>query len=197
MNSFTHILIAVIIIGILHMTAPDHWLPLSAISRRFNYTGTKTQATATLLGFLHSSISVLIGVFAYVIGLLFISYLKDGFSIIARVLLAIVAIYFIGNGYKESRSVENHMNDSTTVRSALIVSIFPDFAMIPFIFSTLGMSNISIIEIIISFIAVSILSINAMAYIGTRGLAMVIERIPPYYIDYVMGIILLATIPFV
>ncbi len=197
MHSFADLMIVVITIGTLHMIAPDHWLPLSAISGRFKYTRARTQGTASLLGFLHSGISVVIGLAASIIGLLFISYLKDGFTLIGRILLIIVAAYFIVNGYRESISGEESAGDDTTVRSALAVSIFPDFAIVPFIFSTLGLSNLSAIEIIVSFIVVSILSINVMAYIGTRGLARIVEKIPPYYIDYVMGIILLATIPFV
>ncbi len=197
MFSFQALFIAVILLGTLHMIAPDHWLPLSAIARRFKYTRYKIQGTATILGGLHSGISVMVGLIASIIDIIFISYFRNGFSLIGAVLLLSVAIYFFANGYRESRSGHLDVQENGTVKSALVVSIFPDFAVIPFIILTVDQNLISAMEIIAAFILASIVSLNAMAYIGTKGLAKIIERVPPYYIDYLMGLILLFTILFV
>ncbi|MGP6207866.1 hypothetical protein ACNF42_07570 [Cuniculiplasma sp. SKW3] len=195
MNSFIPVLTAVVVIGTLHMMAPDHWLPLSSLSRRFNYTRLRTQDIAAILGITHSLISVAVGIAASILGLIFVYYLNVGFTLVGRSLLGIVAIYFILNGYLESRQ-ENHQV-SETVKSALAVSVFPDFAIIPFMFSTLKMDLMNASEIVISFVAASTISISIMAYIGTKGLGNLLEKMPPYYVDYIMGIILIGTIPFV
>lgn len=119
-------------------------------------------------GVTHSLISVLVGIAASILGLIFVYYLNIGFTIVGRILLGIVAIYFVVNGYIESRQEDHQV--SGTVKSALAVSVFPDFAIITFMFSTLKMNLLNGSEVIISFVAASTISITIMSYIGTKGL---------------------------
>ena len=73
MNTFPVILSAAIVLAVLHMVAPDHWIPLTVVSKKFNYSSSKTYETALLIGILHSAASVALAVVAYYLGELLVS----------------------------------------------------------------------------------------------------------------------------
>ena len=129
MNIFPVILSAAMVLAVLHMVAPDHWIPLTVVSKKFNYSSSKTYETALLIGILHSAASVALAVVAYYLGELLVSDSLYFLYLSSVILLIIVGIYFIFNGYFEKS--ENPESSALSSKSILTVSIFPDFAFIP------------------------------------------------------------------
>lgn len=114
----------------------------------------------------------------------YLSYLYDG----REVLLILVGLYFIISGIMERRGSKNLESFSTN--SALAVSVFPDFALVPIMVYSipLGIFNISILLII--FILVSVLSLSLIVSIAAYGIGSTIRKIEPRKVDYLMGLFL-------
>lgn len=191
MALFLILLGTVLLLGGLHMIAPDHWVPLTVVSGRLNYSRRKIILSAAMLGALHSVTSEAISGVALVIGiLLFRSYITYT-EILSVALLAAVGVYFIVNGYTEKEPESGYAIAS--VKSILAISVFPDFALIPIMLASSALSVPEIALILAAFTIISTVSLTAMAYVSTAGLAMALENVPPRYIDYVMGLVLIAT----
>ena len=111
-------------------------------------------------------------------------------SLVGALILAAVGIYFIVSGITlkgESAS------KSASLGAVLSVSIFPDLALLPIIFAAVMLPIIEISLILILFAAVSAVSLTITVYAAHLGLAKGVERLPPRYMDYVMGATLLIT----
>jgi len=55
-------------VGALHSVAPDHWVPFMALSRARGWSASRTAQVTLLCGFGHVTVSVVLGVFALVLG---------------------------------------------------------------------------------------------------------------------------------
>ncbi len=191
MALFLILLGTVIALGSLHMIAPDHWVPLTIVSSRLNYTTRKIYSSAATLGFLHALTSEGIAGVALLIGVLLVRQYITYMEIASVLLLVVVGVYFIINGYTEDEPESGY--SAASVKSILAISAFPDFALIPIMLAGSSLSPLNIAWILISFIIISAVSLTVMVYVSTRGLSKALENIPPRYIDYIMGIILFAT----
>lgn len=173
------------------MIAPDHWVPLTVVSNRLNYSRRRTYSSAAVIGALHAGTSEALAGIALLAGVFLArSYLKY-LELASVVLLVAVGIYFIVNGYTEEPGEKE--GSLSSISSILAISAFPDFALIPIMLagSSLPASDIGIM--LLSFVLISALSLTLMAYGTVRGFSRAIEKVPPRYIDYVMGLILFAT----
>ncbi len=182
-------------VAMLHMIAPDHWLPLSVISSGKGYSNRKKYSYSTALGLGHAGASILVAGVVFYLGIslvhIYISYLVQA----GQILLIIVGLYFIINGYRES-----NIDTSVPENSALSVGIFPDLALIPILISGYSLSAYELITILLVFALLSTISLCLMVFLAARGMGKIIARIPPKYMDYMIGAVLFltaATIEFV
>ena len=191
MNIFPVILSAAMVLAVLHMVAPDHWIPLTVVSKKFNYSSSKTYETALLIGILHSAASVALAVVAYYLGELLVSDSLYFLYLSSVILLIIVGIYFVFNGYFEKS--EDPESSALSSKSILTVSIFPDFAFIPIMLAASALPLIQVSAVIMAFIFLTCITVVIMTLGASKGFSRSIEKIPPRYIDYVMGAILFLT----
>lgn len=173
------------------MIAPDHWVPLTVISGKLNYARKKTLNSAAILGALHAITSEAVGGIALIVGILLVRRYLTYLEIASIVLLVAVGIYFIVNGYTEKDQDTGYA--ATSLKSILAISAFPDFALIPIMLASSALPVIRIGIILLVFIVVSAISLTIMVYLSTKGVARAIAKLPPRYIDYLMGAILFAT----
>lgn len=55
-------------VGALHSVAPDHWVPLTAVARARSWSAARTTRVTLLCGFVHVTVSVLLGLLALALG---------------------------------------------------------------------------------------------------------------------------------
>lgn len=173
------------------MLAPDHWVPLMIVSNKLNYSDGKTYANAAGLGALHALTSEAIAGVALIVGILLTKSFLHYLLLSSVILLVIVGVYFIVNGYREEDPGASY--SSSSIRSIISVSAFPDFALVPIMLAGSSLNVLSISAVLIAFILISSLSLLFMVYGAARGFSKALERVPPRYIDYVMGVILFVT----
>lgn len=191
MTVFPVLLGAAVALAALHMVAPDHWVPLTVVSKRLEYSPARTYATAAAIGAVHAIISVGVAAVAFAAGIMlvrsYVSYLQTA----SAILLIAVGVYFIVNGYTEA--AEGFDSASGSVRSVLAVSIFPDLALIPILLGGSSLPALQVSVIVLAFVLVSCASLTLMSFGTVAGFSKAVERMPPRYVDYVMGLILFAT----
>lgn len=182
------LLILAILIAFFHMLAPDHWIPLTSLSAKRGYSRTKKYGVATLIGGGHATISGAIGLLFLFLGFTFLRADVDELIYISIALLIVVGLYFIINGYGESKESNRHVENSI-----IAVSVFPDFAIIPIMVSASEYTLPYGLLIFIGFLISSILSINAIMFLNSKTVGKRMSEMKPENLDYVIGFLLLAT----
>ncbi|MEM0134334.1 MAG: hypothetical protein QXU18_03790, partial [Thermoplasmatales archaeon] len=99
-----------VVVASLHMIAPDHWLPLTALSIKREYKRKRVLTISAILGFLHGITSVLLSIIALFLGVVFFGI--DALKEISIVILIAVAIYMLIQTIRESRGSESIENTS-------------------------------------------------------------------------------------
>ncbi|MHB8361917.1 MAG: hypothetical protein ACYDAO_10410 [Thermoplasmataceae archaeon] len=185
---FAFLLFLSIIIALVHMVAPDHWVPLIAISKKNNYTEFKKYGMASGIAGGHAVISGAIAFLILVLGLTFLKSYTNDLIYLSIFLLLIVGLYFIFNGLHESKEVDRKIENSI-----IAVSIFPDLAIVPIIVSASVLPFSEIIIIFIGFLIASIISLNIMIYVSSLAIGDKFSSMKPENMDYVIGGLLLIT----
>ncbi|MCL4447112.1 MAG: hypothetical protein M0Z77_04230 [Thermoplasmatales archaeon] len=174
-----------VVVASLHMLAPDHWLPLTALSLKRGYKKRRVLYVSAILGFLHGSISVILSLFALFLGvtLFGLNALKE----ISIIVLIAVAVYLLANTIKETRASENVENTS------LLVSILPDPVLLPVIIASYPLGKTELIIISISFVLASILALLVVLAVVMVGIAGRLSRLKGVTVDYVVILALVLT----
>lgn len=191
MSLFILILGTAVALGGLHMIAPDHWVPLMVVSRKMNYSRGKTYANGALLGGMHAITSEALAGVALVVGVFLVKSFLHYLEIASIILLVVVGAYFIINGYTEETPEEGYT--SSSVKSIVAISAFPDFALIPVMLAASPLPFTDIAAVLAAFILISAISLTVMAIVAHKGISGAIEKMPPRYIDYIMGVVLFIT----
>lgn len=173
------------------MIAPDHWVPLMVVSRKMNYSGRRTYFSAIALGGLHAITSEAVAGIGLIVGIFLVKSFLHYLEVASVILLVIVGIYFIANGYTEKNPEESY--SLTSVRSIIAISAFPDFALIPIMLASSPLPLLAISTVLVIFIIISALSLVVIIYGAVKGFSKALERLPPRYVDYIMGMVLFAT----
>lgn len=193
MGLFYLLLLVALVISAVHMVAPDHWLPLTVIATARSYSSSRRYGIAAVIGVTHAGTSIVVGSVFLLAGYVLIhSYFKY-LVLLGEVLLVAIGLYFIINGYREKED----QNATISETSALSVGAFPDLSLIPIVISaaSLNLSQISIIFVI--FTVSSCISLIAMVYIAEKSIGKALSKVPPKYMDYIIGGVLIATAAFI
>jgi hypothetical protein len=173
------------VVAALHMIAPDHWLPLTALSNKRGYEQTRVLKISALLGFLHGSTTVILSLFALFLGVSIFGF--SGLKEVSIIVLIGVALYILFNTLRERKGSKNVENTS------LLVSILPDPVLLPIIIAsyTLGKTEIAVISL--TFIIVSILALTVVIIIVMAGIAKSLSKLKPTTMDEVVVVALVLT----
>ncbi|MEM0141715.1 MAG: hypothetical protein QXN66_06795 [Thermoplasmatales archaeon] len=176
-----------VLVSIFHMVAPDHWLPITIVSETNRFSRVKKYGVTASIGLLHGIFSSVIALAILYIGLLFLKRLAQYFEYGGLILLVIVGAYFLLNGFSERKSSNFAGNTS------LVVSILPDFAIIPILLSASALSPYQLGIIISLFILVGTISLMGVVIVASYVANFALKRLNPAYFDYVIGTILFVT----
>ena len=189
MGSFLLLLIVAIAVAGLHMAAPDHWVPLITVSIGRNYSRRRTYEMAAAIGLGHGSSSAFIAVVALSAGLTFLGPFVSDLFYVSEGLLVIIGIYFILIGYRE----DGRKNSPGAGNSLLLVSIFPDLALMPILLSGAGLPLYQISAVLLSFIAATVLSLTLIIGFSGSQIGLRLSRLKSNRMDYAIAAMLFGT----
>lgn len=193
MELFYPLILVALVISAVHMIAPDHWLPLTVIATGRSYSSSKRYAIAVAIGVSHAGTSIAIASAFLLAGYVLVHSYFNYLILSGEVLLVAIGLYFIINGYRE-REDENAAISET---SALSVGAFPDLSLIPIIISAASLDLAQISEIYLVFAISSCVSLVAMVFIAEKSVGKALSKVPPKYMDYIIGVVLIATAVFI
>ncbi|KAA8921856.1 hypothetical protein [Thermoplasma sp.] len=185
MINLLYILASVIVLASLHMIAPDHWLPLAALSARRRMRSSMSAAIASALGLAHSLLSLALSFAIIFLGMYFLGLVH--FRIIAIAIIAVVCVYMFVNTIVESKK------HGRIEESALTVSVLPDPTVLPFIVAAGLYGPSGIVYASISFVFASVVALALISYAANRGLVSGLRNLNPITIDRIVILILIIT----
>jgi len=181
---------AAAMIGSLHTTAPDHWMPFAALGRARGWSGWRTVRTTILCGFGHVTVSAALGIAALFAGLGVIHLIGARIEKQANVLLmAFGTIYMIWGLWRSFRrdphavihprdhhhahGAHAHDHGLTEWTLFLLFSADPCVAVIPMIMAAAGRGWTAVTSVIVTYEVATIATmviLVAMAHAGVRSL---------------------------
>lgn len=214
MTNLLAYIIGAAIVGIIHMSAPDHWLTLCVLARNKQWAPKKLFGISFVTAIGHVALSVVMGLVVVVVGLIFshlISYYLDtGIGIIMIIAGSIVGIIpFVrkSNHHHEHEHGHHHEHDqhehkeekkSSKLTSKigyfaiLGAALSPDPSIIPIYLSAIPAGFYFAIELSVVFAAASILTLLLLVQLGTMGLVKTLAKIPEKYNDSMVGFVIAA-----
>ena len=199
-------------VGILHMSAPDHWLTLCVLARNKRWAPKRLFGISFVTAIGHVGLSVALGLGVVGVGLVFShlisSYLDIGIGIIMVVVGLIVGIRPLiqkNPHHHEHKHDHDHDLDNDDQKkginnltqgigyfAVLGAALSPDPSIIPIYLSAISAGFYFALELSAVFAAASILTLLLLVQLGTVGLAKSLAKIPEKYNNSMVGFVIAA-----
>lgn len=192
------------VVGILHMSAPDHWATLCLLARNKQWAPKKLFGISFATAVGHVALSIVMGLAVVGIGLVFshlISYYLDtGIGIIMvgaglifglKPLLVKEAHHHDDHAKKETQSISK-LRGGIGYFVVLGAALSPDPTIIPIYLSAISAGFYFALELSAVFATASILTLLLLVQLGAVGLAKAFEKIPEKYNDSLVGFVIAA-----
>lgn len=188
--------IAAATVGALHALAPDHWVPIAAVSRTRSWSLGRTARVAFGCGFGHVTVSAALGLIALVSGTAVVEALGARTSAVGAVLLiGFGAAYALWSLRRlRARHDHHHVSDTTTTWTLFAVYCAdPCVAVIPIIFAAAPLSRTATLAIVVLYEAATIATMVAFTVAARAGAAILRGRWVERYGDSAAGALIVAT----
>jgi nickel/cobalt transporter (NicO) family protein len=214
-------IIGAAVVGILHMSAPDHWLTLCVLARNKQWTTKKIFRTSLITATGHVALSVVMGLSVVAVGLIFShlisSYLDIGIGLVMVVAGLIVGIIPLvgksthhhddhehddhGHGHEHHEHEHDSKNKNKNTKrltqgigyfAVLGAALSPDPSIIPIFLSAISAGFYFALELSVIFAISSIVTLLLLVQLGVAGLAKTLAKIPEKYNDSLVGFVIAA-----
>lgn len=206
-NLFAY-MVGAALVGILHMSAPDHWLTLCVLARNKKWAPKKLFGISLMTAIGHVGLSIAMGLVVVIVGLVFshlISYYLDtaiGIAMVGGGL--VVGIIPLVRKNPHHHDEHNHddeheheekkygkLSSKIGYFAVLGAALSPDPSIIPIYLSAISAGFYFAIELSVIFAAASILTLLLLVQLGTMGLVKTLAKIPEKYNDSMVGFVIM------
>ena len=188
--------IAAATVGALHALAPDHWVPVAAVSRARDWSLGRTARVALLCGFGHVTVSAALGLLALVSGRAVVESVGARTGAVGGVLLIGFGIAYALVGLRRlvERHEHGHRHDArTTWTLFLIYCADPCVAVVPIIFAAAPLSRTATLAIVAVYEVATIATMVAFTLVTRAGATIVRGHWVERYGDSAAGGLIVAT----
>jgi nickel/cobalt exporter len=199
------LLLAAASVGILHMSAPDHWATLIILGRISKWNRTRLMGVGVMTAVGHVLLSLLFGFAIVEVGLTFSrllsTYITEATGVImvvggliygAKMLMSKEVEDFEKETEEELAKGEGSFGKRFRYFAVLGGALSPDLSILPIFVLAAPIGLSFAFETAIVFSAASILALLLFLLLGSAGLAKAFERIPPKYNDALVGFVIAA-----
>ena len=204
------------VVGILHMSAPDHWATLCLLARNKQWAPKKLFRISFTTAFGHVVLSIVMGLAVVGVGLI-ISHLISYYLDTGIGIIMVVAGLFFGikplvkkghdhhhhEHHDQHNEHEHHHRHGEKEKKGIgklggrlgyfIVlggALSPDPTIIPIYLSAISAGFYFALELSVIFAAASILTLLLFVQLGMLGLGKIFARIPEKYNDSIVGFVI-------
>ena len=205
MISQAALLVAAASVGILHMSAPDHWATLIALGRISKWSRSRLVEVGVMTAIGHAALSVALGfailgvgyefsdqVSGYVTEAIGLAMLVGGLVYALRELKTDRQHDFTKEASEELSEGETRFGRRFRYFAVLGAALSPDLAILPVFLLALPIGLSFAFATAIVFGLASIAALLFFLFLGMAGLARVFERIPRRYNDALVGFVIAA-----
>ncbi|MDG6925836.1 MAG: hypothetical protein JRN09_04735 [Nitrososphaerota archaeon] len=205
MISEAALLLAAAAVGILHMSAPDHWATLIILGRTEKWSRTRLMGVGTVTALGHVGLSVFLGFLILGLGFLFSKevsvYITEAIGLVMLVGGGGYAVHELLGRPREDyeRETEDKLQKGEGefgkrfgYFAVLGAALSPDLAILPIFLLALPVGLRFAFATALVFGVASITALLLFLVLGTAGLARMFERIPPKYNDALVGAVIAA-----
>ncbi len=208
-------------VGILHMSAPDHWATLCLLAKNKRWAPKKLFGISLVTAIGHVALSIVMGLAVVGVGLvvshLISYYLDTGIGIImigAGLFFGLKPLIVKTTHHHDHHHEHEHHHDGEHDHHhdhnekeknslskltgglgyfvVLGAALSPDPTIIPIYLSAISAGFYFALELSAVFAVASILTLLLFVQLGTVGLAKIFERIPEKYTDSMVGFVIAA-----
>ena len=192
-------------VGALHAVAPDHWLPVAAVSRARGWSLGRTGRVALLCGFGHVTVSAALGIIALVSGTAVVEQLGSSSGAVAGLLLigfgAAYALWgarhlIVRRLHGHDHSHVDHVHDASRATTWTLFAIYcadPCVAVVPIIFAAAPLSTAATLAIVVVYELATIATMVALTAFARISASVVRGRWLERYGDSAAGTLIVAT----
>jgi nickel/cobalt transporter (NicO) family protein len=199
------LLLAAAFVGILHMSAPDHWVTLIILGRVSKWNRSQLMGVGVMTAVGHVVLSILLGFVVVEVGILFSQQLS---TYITEATGAIMVIGGLLYGARElmSRKTEDYDRETREKLSqgegaigkrfryfaVLGAALSPDLSILPIFLLAVPIGVGFALDTAIVFAIASVAALLVFLLLGSAGLARAFEKLPPRYNDALVGFVIAA-----
>jgi nickel/cobalt transporter (NicO) family protein len=184
-------------VGALHALAPDHWLPIAAVSRARGWSVGRTARVALLCGFGHVTVSALLGVLALVSGSAVVEAFGARSASVAGILLiGFGAAYGLWGLRKLAHHHAHAERDPSRTTVWTLFAIYcadPCIAVVPIVFAAASLSRAATVTIVVVYELATIGTMVALTALARAGASRLHGRWVERYGDATAGGLIVAT----
>lgn len=197
------LLLAAASVGILHMSAPDHWATLIILGRVSKWNRTRLMGVGVMTAVGHVALSVLLGFIIVEVG---IAISQQASLYITKGTGVIMVVGGLIYGTKElmsnkSEDYEREVLEGVSKREGNIgrrfsyfavlgAALSPDLSILPIFLLAAPIGLAFAFDTAVVFAVASVLALLVFLLLGSAGLAKAFERIPPKYNDSLVGFVI-------
>lgn len=189
MQNLIQLIIGSFVLSAIHVSIPNHWLPLVAISKTENWSSRETLGAASITAIAHTASTILVGVMIGLIGYKLSSTHEIITRLAAPLILLGMGLVYLFLDLKPSYHHHSHLDidsGNKKSKSAIILSLSIAMFFSPcieieayyFIAGTRGLLGIGAVSIV--YLIVTILGTLILVYLGSKG----IERIKWHFLEH-------------
>jgi len=206
MTDLVPLLVGAALVGVLHMSAPDHWVTLCILGRESCWSRKKLFGVSLVTASGHAVLSAVLGFGIAVVGIAFSRLISSYISYaVGFVMLAVglfVGVRALVSKKKEEvtpgeKLLEKEKKNASRLNgigyfAVLGAALSPDLSITPLFFASITVGLLFAVYLLIIFVVTSILSQLVLVQVGVKGLAKTFEHIPEKYNDSIVGFVIAA-----
>ncbi|MDG6985390.1 MAG: hypothetical protein JRM73_01410 [Nitrososphaerota archaeon] len=198
------LLVAAAAVGVLHMSAPDHWVTLCILGQRSSWSRARTLwfGAATAVG--HVTLSLALGLLIVAAGMYFSRTLSDLLTVGTGAVMVVGGLIY---GFRvllrdEPEDYEREASEEAAKLKAsgrglgffavLGGALSPDLSVLPVFLLASQVSVGMVADTALTFATASVFTLLLLVLAGSEGLAKLLSKAPAKYNDSLVGFVIAA-----
>lgn len=205
MFSAAPLLTAAALVGILHMSAPDHWVTLVILGRISKWNRGRLFGVSIMTATGHVVLSVLLGFAIVGLGMAFSQQVSFDITLGTSAVMVVVGLVYGIRELLASRSKDCQEETRSELLESqrtfakrfsyfaiLGAALSPDVGILPVFLSSVPGGFRFALDIAVVFAAASIFALSVLVLLGSTGMAGTLEKLPPKYNNALVGFVVAA-----
>jgi hypothetical protein len=198
----TPLLLGALLVGSLHMSAPDHWVTLCLLGKVAGWSRSRLIQVSLVTGLGHILLSVALGFAIVGVGVLFTESLSAQIAFGTGVLMLAIGLAYGIRELLSDRPEDYHREAEGEYLKAggsggrkvgyfavLGAALSPDLSILPIFVLAVPIGFSLAIDTAVVFGLSSILSLLTLVLLGSWGLDRLFEKVPPKYNNALVGFV--------